>query len=59
MQRLAGRAGGAAACRHETPLRVGCAERAILGLSVSDEDDCHDPSIDRSNARAETMHLRW
>jgi len=39
---------GAAPCRHQPALRIGSAERAILGLSVSDEDDCHGPSIDRT-----------
>ncbi len=40
-QRAARGARGAAPRGHERTLGIGRAERAILGLSVSDEDDCH------------------
>ena len=45
-QRPARGARGASPCGHERTLGIGRAERAILGLSVSDEDDCHGVSID-------------
>ena len=50
-QRPARRAGGPSPCGHEHTLGIGRAERAILGLSVSDEDDCHGPSIDTDRGR--------
>ena len=46
-QRAGRGARGAAPCGHERTLGIGRAERAILGLRMSDEDDCHGASIDR------------
>ncbi len=50
-QRAARGARGAPPCGHERTLGIGRAERAILGLRMSDEDDCHGVSIDLSAGR--------
>ena len=55
----AGGARRAAPGGHERSLGIGRAERAILGLRMSDEDDCHVPSIDPRGGRAERARSDW
>ena len=55
-ERAPGGARGAATRGHEATLGIGRAERAILGLSVSDEDQRHGPSIVPAARRENSRH---